>query len=559
MNSLKKSRFWSRLSLPHAFTMLFFILIFLGVISWIMSWAGVTYTTADGEVKIIGAGILDWFSTLPAGFVNSFFIILFVFVLGGFVNVVVKSQALEAMVGKIASKFRSGYKEVPIEIKRKSFLKYYWLTFREGFVQTWVIIPLMLFFSFAGTTYGLAEESLAFYAIIIPLALAAGFDVWTGFLIIFVGAGAGVMGSTINPFSILAANAATTDAVGKSNIDLSSTGVAWRWVGWVLFTFISIAFVMVYGAKVKRNKEKSALKDLFAVHEKTFQSAAVGTVAPPLTRRRVITFALFMFSFVFMVFAMLNYDSMASVKGEPMTKFESNVFGNKLASSWIHNSKFTENLDSSDNNVKYMGDGYVYSWIFGYWYFGALISFFFIISLITAFINRTGEKRYINDMLDGAKDMIAVGFAIGIARAISVLLDNTKMNGYFVKHLSDAIGKSEGNKNITIPLLSYIFFIPLTFLIPSTSGLANASFPILGPAIHEAHPSAVSGTITAYGWGAGFANMFVPTYGVVIGALAITKIPFGKFLKAISKYLLLMFFVGFFMIIIGGAIGGNTF
>ena len=553
MNSLKKKSFWSKLSLPHAFTMLFFILIFLGFLSLIMSWAAVSYTEEGKQVYIIGAGVLDWFSALPAGFVDSFLIILFILVLGGFINVVIKSQALEALIGKVALKFKSGYRDISLHIKKKSRLHYYRLVFKEAILQTWVIIPLMLFFSFAGTTYGMAEESLAFYVIIIPLALAAGFDVWTGFLIVFVGAGVGVMGSTINPFSILAA----VDAVKDEGVLIeSSDGAAWRWVAWIVFTMISIIFVMVYAARVKKNKDNSAMKDLFEVHEKTFQSAAVGSIAPVLTRKRLITTVIFMFTFVFMVFAMLNYDSMGSVKGEPMSTFENNTFGNKLGSSWFHNAKFTEKIDTSS---KYLGDGYVYSWIFGYWYFGALITYFFIASLITAAINWRGERNYINDMVDGAKDMLTVGFAIGIARSISVLLRETKMNDFFVRELSAAISDSAGNKNITIPLVSYLFFIPLTFLIPSTSGLASASFPILGPAVDGVQSSAVSGTITAYGWAAGLANMFVPTYGVVIGALAIAKIPFGKFIKSISKYLLIMFLAGFFMIIIGGAISNNVF
>lgn len=532
--------------MPHAFTMLLFILIFLGMLSLIMSWTGVTYPSADGNVKIVGAGILDWFSAIPAGFYSAFFIILFVLVLGSFINVVIKSQALEALIGKVASKFKTSYPEVSLQIKKDRPFYYRWLVLKEGFVQTWIVIPLMLFFSFAGTTYGMAEESLAFYAIIIPLALAAGFDVWTGFLIIFVGAGAGVMGSTINPFSILSA----VDAVKKEGIDITATnGAAWRWFAWVVFTFASIVFVMFYAAKVKKSKQNSALKDLFTVHEKAFQSVAVGSLAPTLTRRRIITAALFMFSFVFMVVAMLNYDSIAGIKGQPMSKFEANAFGNKAASSWFHNSKFIDNLG---------GDG-MYSWVFGNWYFGALIVYFFIASLIAAFINWRGERNYITDMMDGARDMLFVGFAIGIARAISVLLDATKMNDYFVHHLSKAISNSGGNKKITVPLVSYILFIPLTFFIPSTSGLATAAFPILGPAVHASTPEALSGSITAYGWAAGFANLFVPTYGVVIGALAIAKIPYGKFLKVISKYLLMMFLLGFFLVVLGGLAGSSVF
>ncbi len=532
--------------MPHVFTLLFFILVALGVLSLILNWADVKYTFNGQEKTILGAGILDWFSVLPAGFIDSIFVILFLFVLGGLVNLVIKTQALEALIGKIAGHFQTKYQEIPITIYQQSWLKYYFQVLKEWFAQTWIIIPLMLFFSFAGTTYGLAEESLAFYAIIIPLTLATGFDVWTGFLIVFVGAGSGVMGSTINPFSTLAAVGAAKD----NGVEISvSDGAAWRWLGWIVFTLTSIIFVMVYAAKVKKNREKSALKDLFEVHERTFAVAAIGNNAPVLTKKRLVTAIIFLSLFVFMVFAMLNYDSMNSLKDtQPMNKFETKSFGNKDATSWFHNSKVTDNLNKS----KYLGDGSEYSWIFGNWYLGALIAYFLIASIVIALINWKGERNYIEEMMNGAKAMMGVAFAVGIARAISVLLDVTNMKDYFVKELQEIIVNSKGNKKITIPLLSYILFIPLTFFIPSTSGLASVAFPVLGPAVNNVSPNLLSGTITAYSWAAGFANMFVPTYGVVIGALTLTKIPFNKFLKAIWKYLVLMFLLGFVLIILGG-------
>ena len=533
--------------MPHVFTLLFFILVALGVLSLILSWADVKYTFNGQEKTILGAGILDWFSVLPAGFIDSIFVILFLFVLGGLVNLVIKTQALEALIGKIAGHFQTKYQEIPTTIYQQSWLKYYFQVLKEWFAQTWIIIPLMLFFSFAGTTYGLAEESLAFYAIIIPLTLATGFDVWTGFLIVFIGAGSGVMGSTINPFSTLAAVGAAKD----NGVEISvSDGAAWRWLGWIVFTLTSIIFVMVYAAKVKKNREQSALKDLFEVHEKTFAVAAIGNNAPILTKKRLVTAIIFLSLFVFMVFAMLNYDSMNSLKDtEPMNNFEAKSFGNKDATSWFHNSKVTDNLDKSS---KYLGGGSAYSWIFGNWYLGALIAYFLIASIVIALINWKGERNYIEEMMNGAKAMMGVAFAVGIARAISVLLDVTNMKDYFVKELQEIIINSKGNKKITIPLLSYILFIPLTFFIPSTSGLASVAFPVLGPAVNNVSPNLLSGTITAYSWAAGFANMFVPTYGVVIGALTLTKIPFNKFLKAIWKYLVLMFLLGFVLIILGG-------
>ncbi len=553
MKTEKKS-LWSRFRLPHALTLLFLIIVFMGIVSWILSWVGVIAGTANGEdIPVLGAGILDWFTSIPAGMFDAVWIIIFLFVLGGFINVVVKSQALEAVIGKISKYFHADYKEVPLELKKSSPVKYYGAQLVEGLRQTWIIIPLMLFFSFAGTSYGMAEESLAFYAIVIPMALAAGFDVYTGFLIIFVGAGVGVMGSTINPFSILTA---------ADSADIKATaGAAWRWISWVVFTIVTTIFVMVYAARVKMNKNNSALKDLFEVHSKTFPAAKMGEAAPQLTKRRLATAIIFLLAFIVMVTAMLAYDHMqydekgnSLAWGETTTNFETNTFNGSASSYWWHNQKVSSNMVNfyKLKGGEYESQSWVVEWTFGYFYLGTLAAYFFLISLIITLINWRGETAYVETMVDGAKDMMGVAFAVGVARGISVILSATNMQLLFSNGISSAISSVQTGKNFLVPILSYILFIPLTFVIPSTSGLAAATFPVLGPAITDSQANLVSGTITAYAWGAGLANMVVPTYGVVIGALAVTKIPFEKFLKAIWKYLLLMFLVGLVMLVIGG-------
>ena len=552
----------------------------------ILSWSGVK---TDKGTAILGAGILDWFTAIPAGMFDAVWIIIFLLVLGGFINVVIKSQAMEAVIGKIAKYFHTDFKKTPLALKQNSPARYYGQLIKEGIRQTWIIIPLMLFFSFAGTSYGMAEESLAFYAIIIPLALVAGFDVYTGFLIIFVGAGVGVMGSTINPFSIVAAVDASNGAVAASD------GAGWRWISWVVFTLATIIFVMVYAARVKINKNNSALKDLFEVHAKVFAIAKVGDAAPALTKRRLATVIIFILSFVVMVFSMMAWDHMQGKEFEyngRTTEVEYVTFANNETSSWFHNSETTQRmfryasydkfqkpadtlyeLDDSLGAVKgavkpveeggthqlyekgagFSNRQWVGDWTFGYFYLGSLSAYFFIISLIIAAINWKSEKAYVEEMVVGAKDMLGVIFAVGIARGISVLLKSTNMDELFAEKLSNGLKGIDSSKGVFVPLLSYILFIPLTFIIPSTSGLANATFPVVGPALVDGGATNVlSGTITAYAWGAGLANMVVPTYGVVIGALAVTKIPFDKFLRAIWKYLLLMFLVGMVMVVIGG-------
>ena len=95
--------------------------------------------------------------------------------------------------------------------------------------------------------------------------------------------------------------------------------------------------------------------------------------------------------------------------------------------------------------------------------------------------------------------MLGVIFAVGIARGISVLLKSTNMDELFAEKLSNGLKGIDSSKGVFVPLLSYILFIPLTFIIPSTSGLANATFPVVGPALVDGGATNVlSGTITAY-------------------------------------------------------------
>jgi uncharacterized ion transporter superfamily protein YfcC len=72
------------------------------------------------------------------------------------------------------------------------------------------MIPiLMTAFAAGGTSYGMAEESLAFYAIVLPVFIRAGYDALTGVAVIMLGAGIGTLGSTFNAFAtVIASNAA---------------------------------------------------------------------------------------------------------------------------------------------------------------------------------------------------------------------------------------------------------------------------------------------------------------------------------------------------------------
>jgi uncharacterized ion transporter superfamily protein YfcC len=121
--------------------------------------------TAPGNTGPYNSGDL-------AGAVQVFF---FVLAIGAFITVTIKTGALDAGIGRITERFR-----------------------KRGLL---LIVILMVIFSVGGTTYGMAEETLGFYAIILPVIIALGYDRMVGIGIIMVGAGVGTLSSTVNPFA----------------------------------------------------------------------------------------------------------------------------------------------------------------------------------------------------------------------------------------------------------------------------------------------------------------------------------------------------------------------
>ncbi|WP_241568807.1 hypothetical protein [Spiroplasma endosymbiont of Megaselia nigra] len=199
----KKKKF--KFKLPTAFTILLGITLLIIIVSWIPGTTG-SWKDADGELHNGGpAGIFDLFLVPMQGFKSKVDVIVFILVLGGFLGIVIESKALDAGIGRLVAKMKGR--------------------------EIWIILIVMFLFSVGGTTYGMREETIALYPVIIPVLLAAGFDVLTAVMAILFGAGIGCIGSTLNPFVIQVAVA----AAGVPDLT-STTGIIWRAVSWLLLT-----------------------------------------------------------------------------------------------------------------------------------------------------------------------------------------------------------------------------------------------------------------------------------------------------------------------------------
>ena len=168
---------------------------------------------ADGSISYYNSGEL--FGAIDVA--------MFILVIGGFLGVTMKTGAIQAGISRVVDRLRG----------------------RER-----LLIPiLMALFALGGTSFGMAEESLAFYVLVITVMVAAGYDSLVGASILLLGCGIGVLGSTINPF-------ATGIASGFAGVGIDQ-GLIGRVVILVVGTAIGTWWVMRYAASVKAAPETS--------------------------------------------------------------------------------------------------------------------------------------------------------------------------------------------------------------------------------------------------------------------------------------------------------------
>ncbi len=465
--------------MPTAFGILLGLTVISAIATWIVP-AGAYQM--DGKVPIAGTyhlvesnpqGLWDIFQAPVVGFSDALSVAFFILVLGGFLGIIFETRAIDAVIGNTVKKY---------EGKEK------------------LLIPiLMILFAFGGTTYGMAEETIAFYPLIIPILLGAGYDLVTVILVIFIGSGCGVLGGLVDPFAVGIASGLADISIGD--------GMEFRLLMLVLQLSFAIFFVMRYAEKVRKDPSKSVTYELNQSLEKKFKLKDREEIVEMTPKRRKILVA-FVITFAIMVISIIPWGA----------KFHIELFNNFL--DWIKSSIVGQAIVG---NMPPWGD----------WYFTEMTVLFFISSILCAWMYGYDESTTVNLFMKGAKDLLSVALVLGVARGISVVLNDGMIIGTIL-HWGE-MTLSQLNST-AFSIVTYLMYIPLTFLIPSTSGLATASMPIMAPLADFAGVNRAV-VVMAFQAGAETMNFISPTQCVLVGALAITGVPYNKWLKAIAPYL----------------------
>ena len=398
-------------------------------------------------------------------------IAIFVLLIGGFLGVTTYTGALDAGIGSVVEKLQG---------------------------RELVLIPVLMFiFSLGGTSFGMAEETIAFAALVTTTMIVAGFDPLVSVATLILGSGCGVLGSTVNPF-LVSTSIGALNGVGieVNQVIVIGTGIAL----WLSSLLISIYFVMKYAKKVQKDKSATLLseKEMNDAKEAFIGNKDSEEVVEFTTKRRIVL-GLFALTFIVMVAAII-----------PWEEFGVTIFAK------------TDFLTGS---------------ALGSWWFSELAMWFVIMSVIIGLVYQMKEQEIVSAFMNGAADMVGVALVIGVSKGISVMMSTTGLDNYV---LSSASSLLSGMSPIVFTIVAFIIYMVLSFFVPSTSGLAGLSMPIFGPlAVSLGFSSEV--IISIFSAGSGLVNLVTPTSGVIMGALAIAKVDYASWVKFVSKVLVALF------------------
>lgn len=388
--------------------------------------------------------------------------------------------AIEAKVGAI----QAGFKVLMNKMKGKEI----------------ILIPILItLFAICGSAYGSQEETVVYYAFMVPLMLAAGYNAMTALMTVIVGTSVGIAASTVNPFSAMIAAEVGGSALGD--------GMMTRTIMLAAGIIIGSFFVMRYASKVKAGKYQED-----GVNDSKLKFAQHTSIDDKFDTKRKLTLTIiFMALIVITIFAFIPWDNPNSLNITWFVDFKEWLAGVPVLGELI-------------GNVT----------PFGWWYFDELGVLYLVSALLIAWMYKIGDHEFVDTFIEGAKDVLGVCLIIGVARGITVIMNDGNITHTILHSLEGLLaGLPDGVVKGLFGGVAYILFLPLAFLIPSTSGLASVSMPIFGQ-LAELTGVGAHIAVAAFVAGSGIIQMVAPTVASLMGGTVACGVSYSKYLKRVA-------------------------
>ncbi len=528
--------------IPHTYVIVFYIVIIAAISTWIIPGGqyvkkknpetgkeDVVYEThiIDGEeveepkFEYVENNPQTWqiFAALYKGFEKQAGIIVFILMVGGAFWIMNTTKSID--VGIYA------FLNFTKKLEKYKFLRFIG-------VQNIILTMIMLMFSIFGAVFGMSEETIAFIVILVPLAISMGYDSITGVAIVFVAAGLGFAGAILNPFTIGIAQ-------GIAGLPLFS-GIEYRIVTWFIINFIGIAFILRYANKVKKNPKKSLVYETDEYWRKRGAGEKVDKIKYYTPKRAWFVFvfiliSLILFSIEFKETTLKIGNSSFNAPMMPVATVLFSITSFFSLRKSVH--FFILNLLAFTIIFLIIG-------VMGYgWYIMRIATLFLAMGLLTGVAAGYSPNDITKHFLDGAKDIMSAAIVVGLAGGIVIILQEG--------HIIDTIlhSMAEGMKNfgkIASVGIMYLIQTAINIIIPSGSAKAAITMPIMAP-FSDYIGISRQATVVAFQFGDGFTNMITPTSGVLIGVLGVARIPYDRWVKWITPFMIILIILGFLLLI----------
>ncbi len=465
----------------------------------------------------------QWWQVLSAfyyGFVKQGGIIVFILVIGAAFWVVNKSRAIDAGIFSFLG--------FVTKLEQNRLL--------AGIgVNNIVIVLVMLLFSLFGAVFGMSEETIAFVVIIVPLAISMGYDSIVGICMVYVAAHVGFAGAILNPFTIGIAQ----DIAGLPMF----SGIEYRFICWVVLNVITIAFVLWYAGKVKRNPHKSIMYELDA-HWRNHIEQDGGKVEYYKNVASKVSFAMALLvagAFTVIYGTECHITIGASSIHTPGLLYSVVVLFAGLGGMALRKSVHFYVLTLLGFTIVYLIIG-----VLGYkWYIGEISALFLGLGILSGIAMGLSGNNIVKELMAGARDILGAALIVGLAAGIVYILEQGRIIDTILHSMANGLGKAGEVGSLG---LMYVIQTVINVVIPSASAKAAITMPIMAPFADIIGVSRQA-TVLAFQFGDGFTNMITPTSGVLIAVLGIARIPYNKWFRWVLPLVLVLILVGFILLI----------
>lgn len=518
---------------PHTYVIIFFVIVFASVLTWFVP--GGAY---NKELKLVNNQqrevIVDnsfhhidnepqtWqiFSALFKGFVERSDIIVFIFIVGGAFMIVAKTKAIDIGIMRFLH-IINGLKEI-------SF-------FQKMDLNSVILILIMLLFSTFGAVFGMSEETIPFVMILIPLAISMGYDSIVGVSMVFVAAGLGFAGAMLNPFTIGIAQ-------GIAELPLFS-GIEYRFFAWMVINIVGFTYLIVYARKIKKNPQKSVV-----YHDDEYwrkRSDVHLDLNKDMYIKNKVSWVMFVLISLASVYFSIQYSVSTLELGG--TEFQIRILP------WISGLFVVGGIFALRKSTHFFvlllltfTVLYLIVGVLGYqWYIIEIASLFFALGIVSGIVSGYSGDTIVAYFLEGVKDIASAALVVGLAGGIIVILEDGQIIDSLLYAVSGSISDTGQVASVS---LMYVFQTVINLFIPSGSGQAALTMPLMAPLSDLLNVPRQS-AVLAFQFGDGFTNMITPTSGVLIAVLGVAKIPYEKWFSWVWPFILLMAIVALMLLI----------